>query len=290
MLITNEDMVGSLLPNVYISRIILQSTKNNTLLANVQLVLKEQFSNDSISSWLEDSDVLKYLKIFVIQSANEYATELISKSLENALFKDSFKDSQRFNSVMVEPLLSAGQLKNSNELIYSQISLFDQLTPSILELVRQGKAEKVDNSDGSQSYNIYLDINFEPKYLSNNPDHLTFLVGTTYDLASLVEEITDEQGIALGVSDVTFETVIDKGQVVSKSFVYVDEQDNVWPGQIHTVYDTMATREQRIIIRSGATETENSVTLRKVEINNYKIQDFRLLRRLLEMQSLNLNI
>ena len=59
MNLTNEDIVGSLLPNVYISRITLQSTKNDKLIANVQFVLKETYGNDDISSWLEDSEVLK---------------------------------------------------------------------------------------------------------------------------------------------------------------------------------------------------------------------------------------
>lgn len=289
MLITNEDIVGSILPKPYVSRIMLQSAgsePNKTLVTNLQIVLKEQFENDNISSWLEDSQLLSFLKVSILQSVDEQMTTHLlnflemqnSRNLNDGFFFD-FKNYLEDRSIFTT-------LPNlRNKIFYEEINLYNQLAFSLSALIQQGKAERVDNSDGSKSYNIYLDVSFSPPNLTNNPEHLSFLICTNYDLTSLLNELGNSVSSddLKGISDVTLETVINNGELAAKSYVYVDDNLNVWPGQIHLSSDG-------VTIRSGLTETQNSVNLTILEIDNYKIQDFRVLKRLLDVQLFDLKV
>jgi len=283
MNLTNEDIVGSLLPNVYISRIILQSIDHDKLTANVQFVLKETYGNDDISSWLEDSEVLRYLKIFVIQSADEELTKNVQQYFNGIEGRTFFLTQQTFEQYK-DFLSAAGKLKNVNDLIYRQIDLFElfnsqftiQARRSIHELERLGIAEKVDNDDGSQSYNIYMNVDFT-NGLDENPKHLSYIFGTMYDISSLplIKELEiTEMDRSVVVGELTAETVISEGEVQQTTFIYTDEQGNIWPGPIH-----LATKNGVEFYRSGQTESADSFDLLKVEIENNKVQDFREIKR-----------
>jgi len=292
MNLTNEDIVGSLLPNVYISRIILQSDSNDKLIANVQFVLKETYGNDDISSWLEDSEVLKYLKIFVIQSAEEEITNIVENDFNNIQNRIYLQNSQSFEQYKTL-LINSGTLKNRNDLIYKQIDLFslanseftNQIKTSIVELERLGLAEKIYNDDGSNSYNIYRDIEFRD-YLDENPKHLSYIFGTIYDLSSLIQEIENVELFvdSVSVGEMLIETVITNSEVNQTTFLYTDELGSVWPGPIHLINKNG--QEQ---YRTGQTESAQSFDLIKVEIQNNKVQDFREVKRNLDILKLDLN-
>jgi len=275
MLVTNEDIAGSLLPNVNISRIILQSTEEDRLLANIQLLFRQSFSNDDISSWLEDSTALQYLKIFVIQSTNAVATERLKLMFDGIEGRGSFNNADRF-SAFKRILRNENIINDLSEIEYKEINLFELAGAGtqnrLQELVKNGKAEKIIDNNGNNIYNIYTDINFE-RIVEENTEHLSFLVGTTYDLSSLIGEVEGDSEFAIRVGEMFVESVISNGLVEQTSTVYVDETEELWPGPIHLIE-----RNGQVVFRSGQTETTNSVDLFVREVENYKIQDLRVLR------------
>lgn len=278
MIVTNEDIAGSLLPNINISRIILQSREDDTLLANVQLLFRQSYSNDDISSWLEDSTALQYLKVFIIQSTNDEATKFIKLAFDGIEARGFFNNEQSFEQLKQLMIRRNIISPNTDEVQYREISLFELAGAGtenkIQELVRTGKAEKTVDSNGNNIYDIYQDINFTDN-TQENVQHLSFLVGTMYDLSSLVAAIEGQNEFAINVGELFVESVINDGIVEQSMSIYVDEAEEVWPGPIHIIE-----RRGQVVFRSGQTETENSVDLFVREIENYKIQDLRELRRI----------
>jgi hypothetical protein len=275
MIVTNEDIAGSLLPNVNISRIILQSTEEDKLLANIQLLFRQSFSNDDVSSWLEDSTALQYLKIFVIQSTNPKATERLKLAFDSTKERGFFSNADQFSQYK-RILRNENIISNFSEIEYKEINLFDLAGPGaknkLQELVKNGKAERIVDNNGNNIYNIYIDIDFE-RIAEENTEHLSFLVGTTYDLSSLIGQVEQQGAFAIQVGEIFVESVISNGLVEQTSTVYVDEAEQLWPGPVHLI-----NRNGQTVFRSGQTETANSVDLFVREVENYKIQDLRQLR------------
>jgi hypothetical protein len=329
MNLTNEDIVGSLIPNVYVSRIILESTPDDKLKTNIQFVLKEHYGNDDISSWLEDSEVLRNLNIFVIQSTDPVLTELIQNLVEAAQLQAEGTDSLSLSIKFMERLFDNNQINvNQSDLLaifrsalysensfnnfkavlsllvpnadknltYKEIKLFTSLSPSIKDLLKEGKAELVEEDDGTRSYNIFVDLSFgldnEQNIPNENVQNLSYLFGSYISLLNIlssIDNLTDQpvDFFTLGVTDIRVEEVISSGEIVSNTYVFVDNRDLIWPGKVHTILRVNSQNEQSVIYRSGESENQNSVDLRRIEIPNNKIQDFRQLRNIKEMQKLD---
>lgn len=289
-MLSNEDLVGSLLPNVNISRIILQSTpdsqsgqnsrNSDKLMSNVQFVLRETYTNDNVSSWLEDAEVLKYLKLFVIQSSDKQTTLDIVAYLQNNQNLQNIQTNEGI--AQISNLFSNINLKVVD--LYTLMNMRSQNdggTLTISRLVEKGVAERIDRSDGSRIYNIFINLDFGPNLnmsigradgrVDENTSHLSYIFAATYNLTDLLGEIVGaSEAEAFGVGNFVLEKVIDNGEVVSTITEYITEEGETWSGPIHTLNINNV-----LIFRSGQTENSKSINLNQIESFNYKVQDFR---------------
>lgn len=281
MTITNEDLIGNIIPNVHVSRIILQSSDKDKLIGNIQFVLQDTSNNEDIYSWLEeDSDALKYLTLLVIQSADEQITDSIQESVNT-----SGVSSVKVFTNMIKDLES---LHGKEKISMSVLRPFPS-GKTLQQLLEEDMAEKIVNSDGSDTYNVYFDLNM-PSKIDESPQHLSYLFLSYYDLNALLKKdfeelIPEEDADYLGVEKLTVENVILDGELVTTTNIFLNERDEIWPGPTHTIM-----RQGKEIYRSGQTEDSNSFDLRLEKIENYKVQDFRELKRMKAVQSLDPNL
>ena len=100
--VNQEQIVGSLIPDVYLKTITLETagtviretnphieharesvkkfktSTNNSLQVTLDLLLKEELDNSLIDSWFSDQEFQKYLRFTVIQSTDPFVTKIMS--------------------------------------------------------------------------------------------------------------------------------------------------------------------------------------------------------------------
>lgn len=279
MAFTSEDIVGSIMPRIYVSRIILQSTSGDKLLANLQFVMKDRFSNDNISSWIEqDPDLLKYISVCVVQSSNSELTNKLEREIESFAQSANPEDLQTLTALRPQ----------KDYKIFKPFAGKDLLT--LQQMVESDLAERIETEPGITEYNIYFDVTFEESDTIENPEHLSYIFYTFYDADAALQDtnellsIPEITGDSLaGVAQLQIEKVIVDGKILDTSYIYIDEQQNIWPGPIHTRIVNVNGRSVEVY-RSGQFEDSQSVDLQRVEIENNKVQDFRQLERIITLQ------
>lgn len=280
---TEDEILGSLVPNVHVSRITLESSENHTLISTIQFVLKDRKLNDDISQWLTDNYTLEYLKVVVMQSTNENVT--------NTLIENQYR---------IADLLRTGQKLDLQDIIADnkQDVRFKILDLNTLNL---GNIETTTESDGSQSLNIYLNTIFEdvyeinkyaeikqaiPKTTPENPEHLSYIFAAFYDLSSFLNNTSIFQYGTNFVNDIIpfnmkIEKVISNGKLMTTSVIYMLEDGNIWPGEIHGTEIN-----GQLVYRTGVIESPESLTLERVEIENIKVQDYRQIKNIIDSTKL----
>jgi len=102
--VNQEQLIGSLIPDVYIKTVTLEtagtpiretnphidharetvrvqkSPSDSLLIVNLDLLLKEQLDNGIIDTWFSNQDFQKYLRFVVIQSTDPLVTKIMSAS------------------------------------------------------------------------------------------------------------------------------------------------------------------------------------------------------------------
>mgnify|MGYP006407433251 FL=1 len=102
--VNQEQIVGSLIPDVYLKTITLETAStviretnphieharesvrvykeptDNSLQVTLDLLLKEELDNNLIDSWFSDQNFQKYLRFTVIQSTDPFVTKIMSAS------------------------------------------------------------------------------------------------------------------------------------------------------------------------------------------------------------------
>ena len=217
----NEELINNLIPNAELSRVILQSDRNDKLLSNIQFVLRETYTNDNVSSWLEDAQILKYLKIFVIESADKQLTYNLNRYFANRTNRIAIQSADVISLIRNLPFVS----QNRNKIKIKTIDLNSLInngrnTNNITELVKKNLAERTDNSDGSRTYDIFIDRDFiavagEEQTLREDADHLSYIFATTYDLRELFGDLIDANEPIFDTGKFVTETIIDNGEVIN---------------------------------------------------------------------------
>ena len=101
--VNQEQIIGSLIPDVYLKKITLETAgtviretnphiqhpresrrrkkaTSKSLLVTLDLLLKEELDNSLIDTWFSNQDFQKYLRFTVIQSTNPLVTKILSAS------------------------------------------------------------------------------------------------------------------------------------------------------------------------------------------------------------------
>ena len=131
-----------------------------------------------------------------------------------------------------------------------------------------GFKEEVDDNG-----NAVINIPFNVQFILDNkqPEHLAYFVLTYLDLRELAKDFSlDHDTISFDGQngEVVSEIVIDQNEIVSVSSVFLTEENEIWTGPVHLTRDGTW--------KTGSNETSESKFLRQEQIDNNKVQDFRI--------------
>ena len=188
--VNQESILGTFLPNVYISKISLNDER-----VEISLLIKENIDDDEELTSLNSDFLKEFVKISVLQSADEASTE---KLADNFLFE---KDKIDLNVKRVDITL-----ESSNK---SKTSI-----------------------DENGNREIYYDCIFvlDTKEL----EHLSYFVFCEIDEEHIRKKFKLKSTVKLNYSPnkVSNEIVIEKGNVTEESYVYILPDETIWPGAI----------------------------------------------------------
>ena len=303
--VNQNQVVGSLIPDVYIKKITLESTghalketnphirhprENKSKFASskkdmgvhLDLSIKDTHDSGLIDTWFSDQDFKKYLKLTVVQCTDPLATKILSAS-NNALRMvniDSLGDALAFLSQLLEtikdlPEFAADHLSTASALEVYQIISNNIVSQSVSfnQIVGDNSLLSQHYSSGQGLYDICHRVSFT--HTTNKPAHLSYFATTSIDLDQLANDFNlyiDNSFVAdLLAGKTILDVVIDAGAVKSKTFVYKDLNGNIWTGPV---------RKTDSGWMSGGLTEESGLVLTKETIENNKVQDFRIFERL----------
>ena len=307
MAVNQNNLLGELIPDVYIRKITLETsgtpnTESNphidhdreilppklekdadSLIVTLDLLMKEKLNNDLIGTWFANQDLAKYLQIKVIQSTDPNTTDLLSAGADLLDLVDPSKSISADDSRMklAATVYGVDSVQEVSEII-SRRTVF-RASPAH----KQGQGgspeitqfkETVD-SDGNRVFDISFTQRFEVP--TSNPPHLAYFAVTSLDMVALAQDFNiDFSSIGLKTANgkVASDLVISDFRLLNQSFTFLDRQSKIWAGSVHRLPNGQ--------FRTGAKETEDSVDLNRFAVSNTKLQDFRDVK---EIERLMLN-
>lgn len=295
--INQEQLLGRFIPDVYISKITLESTgvsllednphidherenlsrinrkkDSDGLVVTLDLILKEQLDNDLVGTWLGNQEIEKYLRIRVAQVTDPAITEVLSYG------SDAIEMLQPGISVSADDmrtkLMAASLGVTSVQEIYERIGFRTKYREINVkkDIALDGSSlnqfkVRVDE-DGNRVYDISYQMRFE--LADSNPEHLAYFAVTSFDAVKMAQDYSlelDTLELRETNGKVASDVVVDNYRVVARSFVFYDEAGQIWSGPVHELPNGQW--------RSGSEEDENSIDLERFTVTNAKVQDFR---------------
>lgn len=305
MAVNQENLLGDLIPDVYIRKITLETsgTPNvdsdphidhereilppklekdaDSLIVTLDLLMKEKLDNDLIGTWFANQDLAKYLQIKVFQSKDPDTTSLFSAGADILDLADPDKsvsaDDPRMKLAAV--VYGVDSVQEVFERLQKKVTFRKSpankqgVTPKLTQF-----KESVD-SDGNRVFDISFTQRFELS--TSNPEHLAYFAVTSLDMNALAQDFGidfDSIGVKTANGKVASDLVIDNFRLINQTFTFLDRQSKIWAGSVHRLPNGQ--------FRSGAKETANSVDLNRFAVSNTKLQDFRDVK---EIERLMLN-
>ena len=309
--VNEEELIGSLIPDVYIKTITLETAGTviretnphiehvrefkinttpspKTLTTTLDLVLKEKYSSDSIGSWFGNQDFQKYLRLTVVRCSHPLVTKILSAS-NNAIQAVNMKSAEDQAVFAAELMTELKDLPEFSTFGTVTAAYTEQDIPEILDLIAENTEAKhisvkemMLNSDKTllrqktefitDNGARVIDFAFRLKFVMPNdkPQHLSYFAVSSIDVDQIIEDFnldkTDTHLLELMNGKVVLDNVIANGSLVSKTFVFRDQDGQIWSGPVHKEGGTWLT---------GSPENQNKTPLVRDEIENGKVQDFR---------------
>lgn len=306
--VNQENLLGELVPDVYIRKITLESSGTpivesnphidhdrerqprkednpDSLTVTIDLLMKEKLDNDLIGTWFANQDLSKYLEIKVFQSTDPKVTAILSAGSDFLDLIEPQKNVpvQDLKMKLAATVFEVGSADEVYKILEKKTAFRKQaankqgvgVTPKITQY-----KETVDD-DGNKVFNVSFQQRFEVK--TANPEHLAYFAKTSLNLQALAQDFGidfDSIGLKAMNGKIASDLVIDDFEIVNQSFTFLDVQGKIWTGFTHTLSNGQ--------YRSGATETTDSFELTRMPVSNTKIQDFRDVKEI-ERLTLNFN-
>lgn len=285
--VNQEDLLGEIIPDVFISQILLESsgtpvvdnnphisvsgenkvniqTNNDNLLVTLKIILKEKLSNDLLGNWLDKLDLQKYLRVKIFQSTDPKTTALLSLSQDMLDLVDPEKRID-FTDIRFKMAGTVFETDNIN-IVHSKLQ--DTIQIKTFNIEKKNLGSTVIDDDGNETFNVNYTVTFQGR--NSFPDHLAYFVISSFDVQKLAQDYHleyDTVSLDKMNGKVVSDVVIDDGDLVDRSYVFYDPDNKVWSGGIHLTPTGQW--------RSKSQEEEGSVNLRRDTVTNNKIQDFR---------------
>lgn len=288
-----EDIYGDLLPDVFIEKITLENSgffpiqtnphidnereeiivrkTANSLKVRLDLTIKQKLENDSLVKWLDDLDFKKYfiIKVFQVKDAKLAALAQLTKDVILLFDPDTFSFSKKSIRKLCQGHLN---LKDEIELKHFCEKNVSAQSIAINHITKELKGENTIEilDDGTEIVNTNFSKSFQNE--EQEIGHLSYYAVSQFEINSLIEdfELSQTDKLAeflLSLSKVKSEIVFDNFEIKSESYVYLDQNSNIWNGDVHEINGEF---------RSGIEEDQNSAPLIKRNVNNSVIQDFRI--------------
>ena len=233
-----------------------KSKSSTALVSTVNLVVKDIVSNETVSTWFYDNQILKYMNIRVVQSRDKNLTAQLNAGNISAL-SDS-----RYRNRYEQAIIALGTTDKELQNYYTQ-----------------------DDTGRNRVSSIPYTATFTSKSLE--PDHLAYFAFCYLDIKKLSQDFNLElygydynNGIVS--KQVTQELVIDSGQLVEESHIYYTEGGAIWAGPVHYHAPT----RQWMAGARHTSEPHPALTRQTVQLNA-TVQDFRNIQDV-ELSEINL--
>lgn len=265
------DILQELIPNVSVSNINLETTRQNLLKTTLSLVIQENLSDDLVSKWFSNINFKKYLKIKVYQCLSPDIASFLSLSEDFIELLNS--------NIQLDPndlrLKLVGHILETNN-IQDILKKFRTSVKEKIISVDQVQDIKEFNQDDENNLNIPFTVSFTHNEIE--PEHLSFFIFSFLDIQSLAKDHhLDYDNINFGKENgkLVSEIVIDDHNISSSSSIFLDKENNLWTGPIHILDDGT--------FKTGIVEDETSQVLTKQLVENSKVQDFRIRKQTKEL-------
>ena len=215
------------------------------LLVKAKLVIKDYIKKNNKPHWVENEEILNFLKLRVLLSTKSQVTDdLRTRGLTEKNIK-RYKNSRGLKERVIS-LRRIGKRK-----------------------IESYKKEKI---DGKTVYSVTYNVSY--KVYHPNPRHLAIFAGAFVDLNEYAQEkkspIQSHRRFLFG--NLTGQLILNRGEVARTSNVFMLPNGKVWAGPVHFQKD--------VGFMSGPFHTEqpHSILIKR-EIPNILVEDYRLLER-----------
>jgi len=289
--VIQDDLIGSLIPDVYISRITLESQDSadqiESLVITVDLLLKEKLDNDLIGTWFSNKDITKYLNLHIYQSTDPLLTSFLSLGSDAIDVVDSTAGipEQGVLPMLAKSVFGTQDYDQINQMIRtkSDSRIVSVKTDVVGTDSKLSQYKSTVDDDGNTVYNITYQAKFEVAS-TNKVEHLAYFAVSKFDFQELARDFELNTSNFELKGKVISEIVIDNFKTVSNSFYYCDEQQRIWTGEVHTRIDENGNRAWYSKRRGDP----NSIRLNRKSTIKSKIQDLRI-RKNLERLTIDLS-
>ena len=300
MAISQENLLGMLIPDIYIDGITLESSgtpaiednphiqhdreaqsiadfndamDNRTLRVSVDLCLKEQLDNTLIGSWFREQEFHKYLKIQVFQTTHSGLIQLFSHSQNMINFATTGVNEGHLTDGEIATIVdtcgsydnAVAVMENPNKFQAALLSVSADVVGDNSDLTQ------ISSSVDENGYSIH-DFTYRAVFELSvlEPADLAVFAVSYLDLAAMKDDYDLEFNV--GTLDqqngkVVSEIAIKRSSIVSTANVWVTPNGEYWTGPVH--------RSGTYSWATGSTTSSSSQKLTKRTVPNDIIQDFR---------------
>jgi len=274
-----DDVIGSLIPDVRIEKITLETTsasEEDRLMVNLNLIMKEQVTDDLVGTWFSSKEMGKYLNLTVYQSTSAKITSLITSGndafelIDNTILV-SDKDTRMSVAAIalgVDSIEEVYRLINDNVKV-RKISVKKDIDGTDSKLT-QYKSRTGEN--GNEVYDITYNLKFE--LLGEKPEHLSYFAVTKIDLAAMAIDFGFDVDSTRLAGKLASEIVIEDFDIVARTFVFHND-GAIWKGAVYKDGQQWM---------SGTPSSSNSIKLERSVVTNTKIQDFRNIKKVEKLE------
>lgn len=258
--IDDRQFVDSMLPNIHVKTITLESFEDNKLSLRLDMMVQERLEDELSSLWFENEDFLSALSIMIVLSKTDYTADPVAfaKQFPNLLKGMSLDPSTAEVTI----------LKFKDFVSFSENSLLEEL---------QTHYEHTD-SDGNTVY----DISFDKTFIIEQLSHLTCFFVPILDLTAFSDMVDVAPGSSKIIGNMAVEHVFNNGVLVDERKVFKTLEGKIWQGPTHIMPNAE--------IHTGFSHSNNSVLLTVESApNTNKVQDFRLRQQEVEAVKIDLD-
>jgi hypothetical protein len=291
-----SELLGIGLPNIYISNITLsnsidlprskqdphidhpneisepslkdiqEANDNTALQVSLKMVFKETINADGNFSFLNNNDVLNYVKVAIVQCLNEDVSDQISKNPKQYLNPKTgtvFNQSNSQSSFKVFKQGLAESIQGYDQLVLDAMQNLmtsdGELTLDAIKkqtevsaLMEQMSFSKEQDSNGNDVYNIPLELKamISPSQGGANVKFLSYFAYAYFDIEAFIDDSKSQLGSAFDnipipedvlneyiMGNISSDIVILNGNTQEDSYVFVDGDGKYYTGPKHQMLD-----------------------------------------------------